>query len=98
MADIYDGENYDARKESNWTTSDFDDSDWLETDVNNYFTGDMLAFIGQPVRVRTSLEQKPKSIVIYNGINPDASTYGQINIVRMFAASQPFSLLDLPKC
>lgn len=92
MADIYDGENYDARKESNWTTSDFDDSDWLETDVNNYFTGDMLAFIGQPVRVRTSLEQKPKSIVIYNGINPDASTYGQINIVRMFAASQPFSL------
>ena len=92
MADIYDGETYDARKKSDWTTAGFDDSEWSETEINNYFTGNVLAFIGQPVRVRHELELKPQTITVYNGTKPNGSTYGEINVVRTIDGDQSFSL------
>jgi len=91
MADIYDGETYDARKESEWIIAGFDDSQWQETEINDYFTGDILAFVGQPVRVRRELEQTPQTITIYNGITPDGTTYGNINVVRTLGDG-PFTL------
>lgn len=92
MADIYDGETYDARKETDWTVAGFDDSEWSETNVNTYFTGDMLAFIGEPVRVRHELEQMPQNITVYNGLTPNGTTFGEINVVQKLNGDNSFSL------
>jgi alpha-L-rhamnosidase len=92
MAAIYDGETYDARKESGWTTAGFDDSGWNATEINDYFTGDVLAFIGQPVRVRSELEQTPKSITVYNGTTPNGTTYGAVSVVRTLNNVNSFTL------
>ncbi|MDR1810292.1 MAG: glycoside hydrolase family 78 protein, partial [Prevotella sp.] len=92
MADIYDGETYDARKECGWKTAGFDDSAWEATEINDYFTGDILAFIGQPVRVRSELEQTPKTIKVHNGITPTGTTYGTVNVVRTLNGANSFTL------
>ena len=91
-ADIYDGETYDARRESNWATTGFDDSEWKETEINDYFTGDILAFTGQPVRVRHELERTPQTTTIYNGTKPNGTTYGEINVVRTLSNISSFAL------
>jgi alpha-L-rhamnosidase len=92
MADIYNGETYDARKESAWTSAGFDDSEWSATAVNDYFKGEMLAFVGQPVQVRPSLEQTPETITVYNGIKSTSATFGEINIVRTVTGAESISL------
>jgi len=92
MGDIYDGETYDARKETNWTSADFDDASWSATDVNSYFTGNILAFIGQPVRVRPTLQQTPQKIVVYNGFTPGGTTFGEINVVQQLNGENAVSL------
>jgi alpha-L-rhamnosidase len=92
MADIYDGESYDARKESDWTSADYDDSNWSAASVNDYFQGDIIAFIGQPVRVRPELEQKPLTIDIYDKITANSSTYGEVHIIRSLTNVSNFSL------
>jgi hypothetical protein len=82
MADIYDGENYDARKEVIGLPVILTDSDWLETDVNIYFTGDMLAFIGQPFRgenIFWNNNRNPLSFIMVLILMPHLR---QINIVR----------------
>lgn len=92
MADIYDGETYDARKETNWTSADFDDSAWNATDINSYFTGNILAFIGQPVRVRSALQQLPRKITVYRGTTPNGSTYGEVNVVSTLNGENSITL------
>ena len=92
MADIYNGETYDARKESAWTSAGFNDADWSETAVNNYFTGNIISFIGQSVRVRKSLEQTPKNIKIHNGTTPNGTTYGEVNVMRTLNNTHAFTL------
>ena len=92
MGDIYDGETYDARKETNWTSADFDDSAWSATEVNSYFTGNILAFIGQPVRVRPTLQQLPRKITVYRGTTPNGSTYGEVNVVRTLNGENSITL------
>jgi alpha-L-rhamnosidase len=92
MADIYNGENYDARKETNWTSADFDDSGWTAATVNDYFKGSILALIGPPVQVRPALERSPESITIYNGIKSNGATYGEINTVRTIEGDENITL------
>lgn len=92
MADIYDGETYDARRETNWTSADFDDSAWNATDINDYFTGNILAFIGQPVRVRPALQQLPRKITVYRGTTPNGSTFGEVNVVRTLNGENSITL------
>lgn len=92
LADIYNGETYDARKNKNWTVVGFDDSDWKTATTNDYFKGNITAFIGQPVRVRPELSQNPKTITVYQGIKTGNSTYGEINITRTLSDSETFSL------
>ena len=78
MADIYGGENYDARKESAWTTAGYDDSKWLQTAAFNGFNGKLKAFVGPAVQVRPELTRKPVSITIYQGTKTNGQTYGDI--------------------
>lgn len=80
--DIYNGETYDARRESNWSTLDYNASDWFATALNNEFNGDITAFMCQPVRVRDFLERTPTSITVYEGSNSTGTTYGEINVTK----------------
>ncbi|MHB9056795.1 MAG: family 78 glycoside hydrolase catalytic domain [Paludibacteraceae bacterium] len=65
-------------------------SNWLGTDINDYFKGNMRAFIGQPVRVRPELKQLPKAVTVYNGIAPSGTTYGEVTVVN--AITNPGSI------
>ena len=58
---IYDGENYDARKEmKGWCNNDFDDSKWKTVKAVNYPKNDLIAT--QTVPVRKIQELKPVKI------------------------------------
>lgn len=92
VGDIYDGEYYDARRESNWSSFDFDDSNWLPTIENKEFGGQITAFVGTNVQVRPELEQTPLSIIKYDGSTPDAKGYGMINIVEKKAGTDKLTL------
>lgn len=76
MGDIYHGETYDARLESNWTQAGFDDSKWRPTLVNPFFRGTLTGFAGPAVRVRTEMTRTVESTTIYRGANGDS-----INVV-----------------
>jgi alpha-L-rhamnosidase len=76
---IYDGETYDARKESNWTSAGFDDSNWYPSVLNTDFKGQIKAFTAPPVQVRPELEKIPVTITKYDGITATGTTYGMIN-------------------
>lgn len=81
MADIYNGETYDARKEMNCYEAGFDDSEWFQTEIYKGFQGELKAFAGTPVRIRPELEREPESITIYNGRISNGSDYGKINTI-----------------
>ena len=58
---IYDGENYDARKEmKGWCNNDFDDSKWKTVKAVNYPKNDLI--VTQTVPVRKIQELKPVKI------------------------------------
>jgi len=79
MADIYGGENYDARKESAWNTAGYDDSKWFQTVEYTDYKGKLKAFVGTTVQVRPELTRKPVKITIYQGSKSNGQTYGEIN-------------------
>ena len=60
--DIYNGETYDARRESNWSAPEYDASAWIPCMENTDFNGKITAFTGQPVRIREFLRRTPQTI------------------------------------
>jgi alpha-L-rhamnosidase len=51
LADLYNGESYDARIDlAGWTAPGFDDSGWGKTEVFNPMVGELVAPVGPPVR------------------------------------------------
>ena len=82
MADIYNGETYDARKEMDWSKAGFDDSEWFQTMNYSGFQGELKAFAGTPVQVRPELVLDPVKTTIYNGSKANGSDYGEINKVK----------------
>jgi len=77
--DIYNGEKYDARNESNWSSPGYDSSKWNRTAVNISFKGNLKAFVGPTVQVRPELCRKPVSITTYKGTTNTGTAYGMIN-------------------
>jgi alpha-L-rhamnosidase len=92
MADIYTGEDYDARYTTNWIKPDFKDTNWHSVTENNYFQGELIAHLGQPVRVREDLKTIAKEVVIYDGVKTDNTDFGAINSIRNYTNSSSFSL------
>lgn len=92
LGDIYNGESYDARKESDWTKFGFNTSTWKPTVLSNDFKGEIKAFVGPPVRVRPELQQLPVKITKYEGISKDGTTYGSINIKETYNSQSVISL------
>ena len=92
MGDIYNGETYDARRESNWTSPEYDASGWNCTAVNTDFRGEITAFRGQTVRVREAFCLTPKAITVYEGAKPTGTTYGEINVTRTLGGTETLRL------
>jgi len=81
MGDIYNGETYDARKESGWSTAEYDDSSWLQTTIFSGFIGKLKAAVGPAVQVRPELNITPLNIKIYEGSKTNGQTHGAINTI-----------------
>lgn len=92
LGDIYDGETYDARRESDWSSPEYDASDWNLTEENTEFHGEITAFRGQTVRVRNEFRLTPKTITVYEGAKPTGTTYGEINVTRTLSGTEPLQL------
>ena len=90
--DIYNGETYDARLESNWSCADFDDADWYATAVSDDFKGQIRAFEGPAVKAVPSLVRLPQTVTIYEGTKANGKTYGQINTVSEISGTDSFLL------
>ena len=90
--DIYNGETYDARLESNWSEADYDEADWYKTAVSSDFQGTIRAFEGPAVKAVPALARMPKTVTIYEGTKPNGKTYGQINVVSELAGQNSFQL------
>ena len=90
--DIYNGETYDARLESNWSEADFDDTDWFATAVSNDFQGTIRAFEGPAIKAVPALARQPKTITIYEGTRSNGKTYGAINTVSELIGQNNFQL------
>ncbi|MGQ8338226.1 family 78 glycoside hydrolase catalytic domain [Sunxiuqinia sp. A32] len=79
MADIYNGETYDARNEMDCYSAGYDDAEWFQTMIYNGFQGELRAFAGTPVQVRSELELDPVITTVYNGRKANGTTHGEIN-------------------
>jgi len=92
QSDIYNGEVYDARKESAWTSVGFDDSAWHTCGINTNFEGKIKAFIGPTVQVRSRLQRTPVKITRYEGVTDTGSDYGMINVKESYIKPAEISL------
>jgi len=86
MGDIYNGETYDARRESDWSMPSYDDSGWFKTAINTDFKGKLTAFVGPTVQVRRGLNLNPVKITTYNGTTSTGTDYGTINTTNEIPA------------
>lgn len=87
LGDIYHGETYDARRESNWMKPGFNDKEWCKTALNTYPKGKLTAFIGPSIQVRPHLNRQPVSITIYKG-----EVNRKINIQQVIEGMKPILL------
>jgi alpha-L-rhamnosidase len=91
-ADIYNGESYDARLESNWSSPGFDDSDWYQCAAQGAATSLLKASVGPPVRVRPELQRTPVKITTYKEITATGTTYGSITPLNTYPSPTPVTL------
>ena len=91
-ADIYNGETYDARKDTiaDWSTVGYDAAGWIPAREKTDFTGKVIGAIGSTVQTRPELSRTPESITVYSGIKDNGSTYGEIDNVEN--PTLPFTL------
>ena len=92
LGDIYNGETYDARRESDWSSPEYDASGWNFTAENTEFHGEITAFRGQTVRVRDEFRLTPKTVTVYEGAKPTGTTYGEINVTRTLSGTELLQL------
>ena len=91
--DIYDGEIYDARLETDWSKPGLTGADsWNGVDVSTDFKGKIDPFTGGYVQVLSSLILHPQTISIYEGSKSTGTDYGMVNVVSTPSAGQPFTL------
>ena len=91
-SDIYNGEIYDARMESDWKAADYDDSDWNSVDFNDTYSGAVESFKGPFVEVLTNDIQTMKTATVFEGSTPKGSDYGMINVVSVSEGEGAVSL------
>ncbi|MDR0560082.1 MAG: glycoside hydrolase family 78 protein [Prevotellaceae bacterium] len=92
IGDIYSGESYDARKESDWSTPEYVASTWLPAETCSDFEGTIKAFTGPAVQVRPELQRLPVKIVKYDGVSKSNSTHGTVNVKETYDRQTAVSL------
>ncbi len=90
--DIYNGETYDARLESGWTTAGFDDSSWNTAAVSDDFKGKIIAFEGPAVKAVPALARHARHIYVYEGTEATGTAHGMLKEVASYSADQPVRL------
>lgn len=90
--DIYNGESYDARRDSNWSAPGYDTSGWFRTEIFNGFTGNIIAFNGPAVQIRKHLQRVPRQITVYDGTTASGSAYGMIRVSRTLSGTDKLAL------
>jgi len=93
LGDIYDGEIYDARKEDNWQSADYNDDNWKPAVTNSYCTGELTIQKAGQVRILESRIRPSEKVVIYDGINESGTDFGIIKTIESFGAFHPFTLI-----
>ena len=93
LGDIYDGEIYDARKEDNWQSADYNDDNWKQAVTNSYCTGELTIQKAGQVRILESRIRPSEKVVIYDGINESGTDFGIIKTIESFGAFHPFTLI-----
>lgn len=82
---LWEGEVYDAGTDQSWMLPGFDDSGWRNIKENTEFSGEICAWKGVPVRMRSDLERTAKRITVYQGaVDVNDDCYGKINIVKEY--------------
>ena len=94
MADIWNGESYDATVGTDWKETNFDDTSWENAVVNTEFTGQINpAPDGAKVRVREDLELHTRSATVYRDVTGANDTqYGKIVPEGVYGDGQAFTL------
>ena len=94
MADIWNGESYDATYGTDWQNADFNDTAWARPEVNTEFDGRINpAPEGARVRVREDLERHIQSATVYQDvIGAGDAQYGKIVPEGMYAQGESFAL------
>ena len=93
MADIFQGETYDARIDQSWMLPGFDDSAWANVSINNEYNGKISAWSGSPIAVREDLQRDAQSLTVYQGATGAAAGYhGTINVLNTYADGDTVTL------
>lgn len=92
-ADLYNGEIYDANADVSYRKNGYDDSEWFYAEKDKQFNGDIVSYIGEPVRVRDDLELSMNTATVYDGVvDVNDSQYGKINTVGVYNNGEPFTI------
>ena len=93
-SDMYNGEIFDARLETDWSAADYDDRSWQAVVENQSFGGQVETFQGPWVEVLADDIQTVKTATVYEGASPSGSDYGMINIVSTTEGASPVTLKE----
>ncbi len=85
-ADIYGGEDYDARIDRSWLSQGYKTNDaWAPATINTAFNGEITAWMGSYITVRKDLEREVESVTVYKGAKGASSAkYGVINVLSTY--------------
>ena len=90
--DIYNGESYDARLESNWSEAGYDDADWFAVAESKDFKGEIISFEGPAIRVVPELDRLPKEINVYEGVTNNGKAHGALNKIQSISGDGTITL------
>lgn len=93
FSDIWDGEYIDFNFDdySKISLPEYDKSAWINAKTKPHDI-DITPQVGPAVRIRSGLDRKPQSIVIFEGTKDNGSDFGEINTVAEFDDTDSISL------
>ena len=91
-AEIYWGEDFDARVETAWRKTG--NVDWPAAKLNNEFSGELTPMEGRSIKVRRDLTLMPKSIYVWKDVEgASEDRFGKVKILRHGELSGKVDLL-----
>ena len=91
-AEIYWGEDYDARIKTDWRKTG--NVDWPAAKPNNEFSGELTPMEGRSIKVRRDLTLMPKSIYVWKDVDgASEDCFGKVKILRRGELSGRVELL-----